>query len=61
MDKRAEKSSPFGPKGEASGLRYSRLAVGGLQLRLELPCPRTSPFGAMSGISPYPARMASSG
>jgi len=34
-DKRAEKSSPFGPKGDVHGLRYSRFAVGGLQLHLE--------------------------
>jgi len=34
-----EKVSPFGPNGDFHGLRYSRFAVGGLQLHLEMPCP----------------------
>jgi len=34
-DKRPEKISPFGPNGELHARRYSRFAVGGLQLHLE--------------------------
>ena len=38
-DKSAENISPCGPNGDFHGPRYSRFAVDGLQLHLEVPWP----------------------